>query len=101
MEINLFDMFRTNTLRDRQTALLVIKEVSKIPPSNSVTINFEKIIFASRSFCHELLTNLKDRKNVTFQNMDETIRKMMVIVRVRAKKPIADLDIPTKVMVIA
>lgn len=98
MEINLYDMFHTNTLRDRQTALVVVNKVSIIPPSTSVTLNFKEIIFASRSFCHELLTNLKNRKNVHFENVNEEVMKMMTIA---LKKPNVNLNIPTKIAMIS
>lgn len=97
MQIDLYDMVRTNTLRDRQTALLVVKRVKKIPSPIAVTLNFDKIVFASRSFCHELLINLRDRKNVEFENTNETVTKMMIAV---LKKPRFNLDIPLKLKVI-
>lgn len=97
MEINLYRMFRTDTLRDRQTALLVVKEISKMPVSYPVKINFERIIFASRSFCHELLTGLKDRKSVKFENMNQEIKIMM---EVALRKPQVDPNIPLKIMIV-
>lgn len=100
MEIKLYDMFHTNTLRDRQTALLVVKKLSKIPSTISITINFEKIVFASRSFCHELLVNLKNRKNLDFENTNEMVTKMMITVA-KAQKPNVRLNIPIKMNVIS
>jgi len=97
MRINLYDIFHTNTLRDRQTALVIINKLSRVPSSEPITLNFQKIIFASRSFCHELLINLKDRKNVTFNNMNEEVRKMMVV---SLKKPDTNFKIPIKTMAI-
>ena len=84
MELRLYDMFDTNTLRDRETALIVLEKISQIPKDYPVKIDFTNIIFASRSFCHELLTGLKDKKNVSFKNMSREIRSMM---SVSLKKP--------------
>jgi len=97
VDINLHDLFRTDTLRDRQTALVIIKKLSRAPPSEPITLNFEKIIFASRSFCHELLVNFKDKKTVTFKNMNEEVRKMMIA---SLKKPDTNFKIPIKIKAI-
>jgi len=78
MELKLHDMFCTSTLRDRETALSVIKAVSRVPETSAVVLDFSKIIFASRSFCNELLIGLKDKKNVNFNNISEEVKNMMI-----------------------
>ena len=85
MEIKLYDILCRSTLRDRETALLVLKEISKIPEACKVEIDFANIDFASRSFLHELQTGLRNRKNVTFQNMNSEVKNMMTV---SLRKPI-------------
>ena len=97
MKISLYDMFHTDTLRDRQTALLIIREICEMPASNPITVDFDKIVFASRSFCHELVMNLRDRKNVSFENVNEEILKMFIAVQT---KPHISHKLPTKVMIV-
>ena len=46
MELRLYDMFDTNTLRDRETALIVLEKISQIPKDYPVKIDFTNIIFA-------------------------------------------------------
>lgn len=98
MEMKLYDMFGIDTLRDRQTALLVIREISEIPNSCTVKIDFTHIIFASRSFCHELLVGLKDRKNISFQNVNTEVKNMMIAALKKPNIPITD---PIKVTAIS
>jgi hypothetical protein len=97
MRISLCDMFRTDTLRDRQTALLAIKKISEVPVGQLVQIDFSNVIFVSRSFCHELLTYLKDRDNVQFENMNKEIQAMMIA---SLKKPENYPEYPMKKMVV-
>ncbi len=96
MRIDLYGMFHTDTLRDRRTALLVVKEISK-DSSEFVQLDFANIDFASRSFCHELLTNLTKRDNVRFENVNEEVRHMMIA---SLKKPHNHLDYPMKKLVV-
>jgi hypothetical protein len=92
MRIFLHDMFHTDTLRDRRAALLVVREVSKSSPE-LIQLDFANIIFASRSFCHELLIHLTKRDNVRFENVNEEIRQMMIA---SLKKPENYRDYPMK-----
>ena len=97
VEIDLYEMLRTDTLRDRQTALVVVDRICNLPVSSPVRIDFARIVFASRSFCHELLTQLKDRKNVSFKNMNREVQRMMLVART---KPNVNSNIKMKVTLI-
>ena len=76
--IKLYDMFCTDTLRHRDTARLVVDALAKEPLSSEVIIDFDKIDFASRSFLHELLSDLGSRK-VVFENRNDEVKQMMEI----------------------
>lgn len=93
MKISLYDMFCTDTLRDRQTALLVIRRISNVPSEQPIHIDFSNITFASRSFCHELLTYLRNRDNVQIENTNKEIQLMMIAA---LKKPESFLEYPMK-----
>ena len=97
MRINLYDMFRTDTLRDRETALVAIKKISEVPLGQLVQVDFSNVVFASRPFCHELLTYLKNRDNVQFENMNKEIQVMMIAA---LKKPENFPKYPMKKMVV-
>ena len=79
MRVDLFSVFGTDTLRDRQTARLLVAKLAKLPQNNPVVIDFAKITFASRSFCHELLTGLKNTGNIKIENQNEEVTQMMTI----------------------
>jgi hypothetical protein len=74
-------MFGTGTLRYRDSAKKVVERLSKEDPS--ITIDFAHIDFASRSFLHELLYRLGNRK-VTFENRNEEVENMMDIIERKA-----------------
>jgi hypothetical protein len=78
--VKLYDMFCTDTLRHRDTARKVVATLAKEPLTVQVTIDFDKIDFASRSFLHELLSDLGSRK-VVFENRNEEVKQMMEIAR--------------------
>jgi len=74
-------MFCTDTLRHRETARKVIQRIPK--DTNNVTINFERIDFASRSFLHELLCGLVNQK-VDVANANEEVKQMINIIQKRS-----------------
>ena len=78
--VKLYGMFCTDTLRHRDTAREVVATFAKEPLSSQVVIDFDKIDFASRSFLHELLTDLGTRK-VVFENRSEEVKQMMNIIQ--------------------
>mgnify|MGYP001076566589 CR=1 FL=1 len=78
VELNLYDIFCTDTLRHRETAR---KLLQKIPKKTRVVLNFERIDFASRSFLHELLCGLNNNKKVSFSNMNTEVEQMMNIIQ--------------------
>jgi hypothetical protein len=71
-------MFGTDTLRHRDTARKAVESLPKDSEYAQVTIDFAKIDFASRSFLHELLCDLGERK-VVFENRSEEVKQMMEI----------------------
>lgn len=78
--VKLYEMFCTDTLRHRDTARKVVALLAREPLSSTVTIDFDRIEFASRSFLHELLTDLGSRK-VIFENRCEEVTQMMDIIQ--------------------
>lgn len=78
-KINLYATFCTNTLRHRETAREVIHILSETPENSKVIIDFEGIDFASRSFLHELMSSLNNRK-FEFQHQNECVAKMTEII---------------------
>ena len=80
MKIVLHDIFCIETLRHRDTAKKVVAMFAKEPVTNQIIIDFDKIDFASRSFLHELLSDLGTHK-VIFENTNEEIKEMMEIAR--------------------
>jgi len=97
MRIRLSKMFNTDTLRDRQSAMLVVERVSKLDRSASIVIDFSDIVFVSRSFCHELLSCLQSRGNIRFENVNKEIQEMMLA---SLEKPNNHLDYPMKKLVV-
>ncbi len=82
MEIRLFKVLGTDTLRHRDTAKIILNLISKAPISEGIAIDFSGIDFASHPFCHELRRGLADR-DATYLNM-EPVESMM---RNAFKKP--------------
>ncbi len=72
-------MFSTDTLRHRETARKVVDLIEKEATPSLTVIDFQRVDFASRSFLHELLCDLGDRK-VTFENRNEEVKQMMGII---------------------
>jgi hypothetical protein len=75
--VSLYQMFGTDTLRHRDTAR---KVAESLPKTDQAIIDFANIDFASRSFLHELLSDLGDR-NVVFKNTNNEVKQMMEIVK--------------------
>ena len=86
VEIKLYAIFHTSTLRHRESARKVVELVNK-EKSSIATIDFSNIDFASRSFLHELLTDL-DCKNPAFVNTSQEVKQMMSLVQ-KSITPIA------------
>ena len=61
MEINLYEIIGTDTLRHRETANTILNTINQEPENEQVILNFSGITFASRSFLHELLSILNGR----------------------------------------
>jgi anti-anti-sigma regulatory factor len=78
MIIKLYDQFG-NDIIHRETARKVTEMTSKESRRNQVIIDFNNIEFASRTFLHELISDLCDR-NVVFINMNRDLERMMEIV---------------------
>lgn len=80
VSVSLYQMFGTDTLRHRETARQVVECLPSKEAQSQVIIDFANIAFASRSFLHELLCDLGNRK-VVFENRNEDVTKMMEIAR--------------------
>lgn len=96
--IPVFEMFKTDTLRNRSTALRIIEKIHSLPRTEVVSIDFSNVIFASRSFCHELSSGLQKRENVKFINMDKEVERMFEISRIKPhyyiSRPLKQVEIP-------
>ena len=77
--VKLYDMFRTDTLRHRETARQVLELINR-QVNDKIEIDFSKIDFASRSFLHELLCGLNGRE-VDFLNANEEVEQMKGIIQ--------------------
>lgn len=62
MEINLYEIVGTDTLRHRETAQTILHIINQEPKNEQITLDFSGIAFASRSFLHELLSFLNGRE---------------------------------------
>jgi hypothetical protein len=93
IKLNLCDMFDSDTLRSRSTAAVIINRISKVSPSEEIMIDFKNVLFTSRSFCHELLTFVKNKKKVSIVNTNMQVGKMM---EAALKKPEVDHDFSIK-----
>lgn len=84
MEVNLLKMVKLDTLRHRDTAKKVVESVLGVPVDEEVVIDFSGIVFASRSFCHELLRGLEGMK-VTFRRMAPEVDEMMQLAHMKPR----------------
>ena len=91
-EIKPYELFKTDTLRHRETARAVIEEVEKTDADERIVIDFSGISFASRSFCHELKRGINGR-GVVFANMLPEVEQMM---HIAFTKPQVKLDAPSE-----
>lgn len=91
--IQLFNIIQSDTLRSRKTASKIADQVIELPPTEDVFIDFRNIIFASRSFCHELLMAIKDRRNVQLINANSEVKKMCEVAITKTK---IDFDFPNE-----
>ena len=87
--VEIFNLVQSDTLRSRKTADKIAEVVFELPTTEDVNIDFRNIIFASRSFCHELLMAIKNRKNVQLINANSEVKKMC---DVATKKPKINFD---------
>lgn len=79
MRITLYEIFCKDTLRHRETARKIVENIPKKPEPHQIIVDFERIEFASRSFLHELLSDLSDKK-VEFANMNKEVKTMMDVI---------------------
>lgn len=79
MRITLYEIFCKDTLRHRETARKIVENIPKKPEPHQIIVDFERIEFASRSFLHELLSDLSDKK-VEFVNMNKEVKTMMDVI---------------------
>jgi hypothetical protein len=88
LEIKLYDKLKIDTLRHRETARLVLDDITSHPKTEKIVVDFAGINFASRSFCHELKRGLIDLDFV-FVNMVPEVEEMM---RIAFDKPKIDFE---------
>jgi len=84
MEIKIYDIAGTDTLRHRDTARIIHEKIANIPKKEGITLDFSGISFASRSFCHELSKGLNDR-DVVLVNMLPEVDEMMRLITTKPK----------------
>lgn len=89
----LYDIFKSDTLRNRTTADALIREISSQKTSEKILLDFRNIVFVSRSFSNELLTHL-DRSRFEFVNMNNSVKRMFDVAITKPKfsfaKPIKE-----------
>ncbi|MCK4798805.1 MAG: hypothetical protein KAT05_15620 [Spirochaetes bacterium] len=90
--VQVYDLVKSNTLRSRKTASNIVNTILEFSSTENVNIDFRNIVFASRSFCHELLTSVQNRENVHFVNTNSEINKMC---EVATKKPEIHFEFPS------
>jgi len=91
-KVLLYNIFKTDSLRTRDAAQKIIKKISK-SKSYQIIIDFKNINFASRSFLHELITNIKNYKDTKFINTNEEIDLMLKLVKMPKPEIIAKFNI--------
>ena len=93
MEIKIYEIVETDTLRHRETARSILQVINEKLANEPVVLNFSGIAFTSRSFIHELLSGLHDR-DISFTNTSAEIRFM---IDVAFEKPVLRLETVGKV----
>ncbi len=78
MEIKLYEILNTDTLRHRDTVRAILGKVSESKNAERIVIDFSQIAFASLAFCHEFRRGLGTRE-VAFANMIPEVEGMMNI----------------------
>jgi anti-anti-sigma regulatory factor len=84
MKINVSSMLGYDTLRHRDTAQILVNKIIRTPNKEKITLDFSGISFASRSFCHELITGLENR-DICFVNLEPEVEEMLNLVRKKIK----------------
>lgn len=92
MELKIYELVETDTLRHRETAQKLLHTINK-NPDEPVTLNFKGVTFASRSFLHELLSGLHDRE-ISYKNTNDEIQFMA---KVAFTKPVLKLETKNEV----
>jgi len=90
MSVKVHDVVSLDTLRHRETAQRILSEINKRSNKGMLIIDFSDISFASRSFWHELMRGIPDRK-ISFRNMRPEVEEMMHLSTI---KPRVDLKEP-------
>jgi len=93
MEIKLYKIVDTDTLRHRETAQMILQSIVKESRDAPVTLDFDRITFASRSFLHELLSGLNGRE-LEIINANSEVKFM---VKIAFNKPQLRLETSDKI----
>ena len=64
-----------------------MQQLESLPLDENIIIDFDRIIFASRSFCHELLSSLTKRADVLIDNVNSDVSQMMALAIVKPENP--------------
>ena len=91
MKLNLHELFKTDTLRHRDTAEAVVKLIKGASTNEPAVIDFQGIVFISRSFSHELQRGLQNH-DVTYVNMAPEVEEMMQLAHVKPRVNIKGLN---------
>ena len=78
MEIKIYNIVDTDTLRHRESAQMILQIIAKEPVDSQVVLDFTGIIFASRTFLHEMLSGLRGRE-LKIINVNADVESMIQI----------------------
>lgn len=82
IQVNLFSIAGTDTLRFRENAQKIFNYINKMSTDNSIILDWANINFASRSFLHELL-KLLSHYNVQHINQSNNVQDMKKIMFIK------------------
>ena len=100
MEIYLRDLYKTLDTRESASLLIIkIKQELDSCGESKITLNFEGIDFMSRSFADQFykeITSDEFKIELTFSNINQTIRETLKIVRKTQSPKLRIICIPFK-----
>ena len=97
MEIKIYKIVDTDTLRHRKTAQRILQFIDEESRDAPVTLDFNGITFASRPFLHELLSGLNGTE-IKIINANKNIESM---VKITFNKPRLILETSNEIKTLA